>query len=190
MIEPTKLEVDEYIAGILGEYVAKSLIREAPTWFWGPGWPPAYYPGLKRILIPDIVADFWIINREVTKLALRFGLGHEFIHYIHDIRRSPFLTFPRVEEKLADVQGFRLSGISTTHGMQLWQRLFYEAEKTERKILRPAESSSPQKFYDVKYIDLSTGESYHKVISEEEQFDLYAKQREGKISVIDIKPIE
>jgi len=193
MIEPTKLEVDEYIARVLGEYVAKSLVWEAPTWFWGPGWPLAYYPSLKRFLIPDVVAVFWSVNREVTKLALRYGLGHEFAHFLQDVRHSPVVTFPWVAERLAERQGFKFSGISTSHGMQLWQRLFYELEVMERKIIRPAveelQHFEAEKWFYVRYIDLTTGKTREKTISDVEQFDLYKQQREGKISIIEIKPV-
>jgi len=129
-------EIDEYIANLLAEFVSKSVVWEAPTWFWGPGWPPVYYPGLKRILIPDLVAVFWDVNREVTKLALRWGLGHEFVHYLQDIRHSPVLTFRWVAERFAERQGFKLSGISTSHGMQLWQWLFHALEVKERKAIK------------------------------------------------------
>jgi len=191
MIEPAKLELDEYIATVLGEYVAKSLVWETPTWFWGPGWPLAYYPGLKRILIPDVVAVFWSVNQEVTKLALRYALGHEFAHFLQDVRHIPVLTVPWIAERVAERQGFKFSGISTSHGMQLWQRLFYEVELMERKAIKPTvkELFFPQKFFHVKYINLSTGETEHKVISEVEQVDLYKQQSEGKISIIEIKPI-
>jgi len=44
--------------------------------------------------------------------------------------------------------------------------------------------------FHVKYIDLTTGNTVEKDISDREQFDLYKLQGEGKISIIDIKPIK
>jgi len=43
--------------------------------------------------------------------------------------------------------------------------------------------------FHVKYIDLSTGKSLEKDISDREQYDIYKMQREGKISIIDIKKV-
>jgi len=42
--------------------------------------------------------------------------------------------------------------------------------------------------FHVEYIDLSTGKRQEKTIPEKEQYDLYRQQREGKISIISIKP--
>jgi len=42
--------------------------------------------------------------------------------------------------------------------------------------------------FHVRYIDQSTGKTVEKDISSREQFDLYRLQREGKISIISIKP--
>jgi len=44
--------------------------------------------------------------------------------------------------------------------------------------------------FHVKYIDLPTGKTLEKDIEAREQHDLYALQREGKISIIEIKPIK
>jgi len=53
----------------------------------------------------------------------------------------------------------------------------------ERKF---ASSSS----FHVKYIDLMTGRTEEKDISDIEQYDLYRLQREGKISIIEIHKVE
>jgi len=45
------------------------------------------------------------------------------------------------------------------------------------------------KMFHVRYIDLETGKTQEKTISDVEQYDLYKAQREGKISIISIKPI-
>jgi len=44
--------------------------------------------------------------------------------------------------------------------------------------------------FDVKYIDLATGKTTEKTIAEREQYDLYELQREGKISIISIRPVK
>jgi len=184
-------EVDEYIGSLLAEYTAKSLVWETPTWFWGPGWPPAYYPDLKRILIPDLVASFWSVNKEVTKLALRYALGHEYGHFLQDVRHSPVVTFPLIADRLAERQAIKLSGISTSHGMQLWQRLFYEVEVMERKVIKPVvKAGFSEKRFFVRYIDLTTGRTEERTIPEIEQYELYKLQREGKVSIIEIHALD
>jgi len=51
-------------------------------------------------------------------------------------------------------------------------------------------SFSPVGKFHVRYIDLETGRTVEKTISDVEQYDLYREQREGKISIIEIEPIE
>jgi len=41
--------------------------------------------------------------------------------------------------------------------------------------------------FDVRYIDLTTGKTLEKTITEREQYELYELQREGKISIVSIK---
>jgi len=125
-------EVDEYIGELLVEYVAKTVgVTEAPYWFWGPGWPLMYYPDLRKILIPFIVAFFWGRDREKTKSALRYALGHEFWHFVQDVRgewaiRVRIIDFPFLAEYMAEKQGVRLSGIPSAEGLRLWRELFSE----------------------------------------------------------------
>jgi len=142
LIPEVRAEVDKYIGETLAEFVAKTVgITEAPFWFWGVGWPLMYYPKLRKILIPDIVAVFWIRDREKTKRALRYALGHEFWHYSQEVRgewiiRVPILDYPRLAEYIAEKQGVRLSGITTVEGLRLWRELFeeYAPERLESPL--------------------------------------------------------
>lgn len=43
--------------------------------------------------------------------------------------------------------------------------------------------------FHVRYIDLTTGKTKEETIPEKEQYDLYKRQREGKISIIEIKRV-
>jgi len=58
------------------------------------------------------------------------------------------------------------------------------------KVEEVYESFSPiAKMFHVRYIDLETGKTQEKTISDIEQYDLYKAQREGKISIISIHPV-
>jgi len=47
--------------------------------------------------------------------------------------------------------------------------------------------SQASKGFHVRYIDHSTGRIVDKTISDVEQYDLYSRAREGKISIIEIR---
>jgi len=130
-LETAKVEATEYINDLLNEFVAKTLdIEVGPSWDFGPVWPPMYYPSVKKILVPETVVALWAIDREKTKSALRWGMGHEFWHYVQEVRGErgvPILSFPRIAQKIAEKQAVRLSGITTVEGVRLWRALLLEA---------------------------------------------------------------
>jgi len=130
-METARLEVTEYINGLLNEFVAKTLDMEVPpSWDFGPVWPPMYYPHVKKILVPETVVVLWAIDEKKTKRALRWGMGHEFWHYVQEVRGErgvPILSFPRIAQKIAEKQAVRLSGITTVEGESLWRELLREA---------------------------------------------------------------
>jgi hypothetical protein len=62
------------------------------------------------------------------------------------------------------------------------------SEYVQNRVQFVWQSESDKKFH-VRYINLVNGRTEEKTILEREQFDLYKEQREGKISIIEIKPI-
>jgi len=126
-VERAAFEVREFIDDLLREYVAKVPGMEVPPlWDLAPVWPPQYYPRARKILIPEQVALLWAIDKELTKTALRWAGGHEFWHYVQEIRGIwgiPILDFPAVAEYIANKQAVRLSGVTTAEGMRAWELL-------------------------------------------------------------------
>ena len=130
-LETARLEATEYINGLLNEFVAKVLdIEVSPSWDFGPVWPPMYYPRVKKILVPETVVVLWAVDREKTKPALRWAIGHEFWHYVQEVRGEhgvPILSFPLIAQKIAEKQAVRLSGITAFEGERGWRELLGEA---------------------------------------------------------------
>ena len=130
-LEMARVEAAEYIDGLLEEFVAKTLgVEVPPSWDFGPVWPPMYYPSVKKVLVPETVMVLWAIQREKTKLALRWAMGHEFWHYVQEVRGErgvPILSFPRIAQKIAEKQAVRLSGVTTVEGERVWRELLREA---------------------------------------------------------------
>lgn len=130
-LERATIEVREFINDLLSEYTAKVPdVMAPPLWDLAPVWPLQYYPRVKKILIPDQVVALWVMDREKTKTALRWAVAHEFWHYVQELRatrglRIPVLDFPVLAEYLAGKQAVRLSGITTTEGMQVWRELLH-----------------------------------------------------------------
>lgn len=122
------VEVRDYIDGLLREYVNRTWdVDEPPLWDLAPVWPPTYYPRVKKILIPQNVAILWVKAKETTMNALSWGLGHEYWHYVQDLRGErggiPILSFPILAEFLATKHAGRLSGITSAEGVRLWVEL-------------------------------------------------------------------
>jgi len=130
-LEMAKVEATEYINGLLEAYVARTLdVEIPPSWDFGPVWPPMYYPSIKKILIPETVVVLWAIDKYKAERALRWAVGHEFYHYVQEVRGErgvPILSFPRIAQRIAEKQAVRLSGITTVEGERLWRELLQEA---------------------------------------------------------------
>lgn len=133
-METARLEATEYINDLLSEFLAKTLnIEVSPSWDFGPVWPPVYYPSVKKILVPEAVVVLWAKDRDKTKLALRWAMGHEFWHYVQEVRGErgvPILSFPWIAQKIAEKQAVRLSGITAVEGERLWRELLRRECKT------------------------------------------------------------
>jgi len=134
-LERAIIEVREFINDLLSEYVAKVPdVEVPPSWDLGPVWPPQYYPGVRKILVPEKVAVLWAVDKEKTKTALRWSFAHEFWHYVQEVRgarrfRIPVLEFPVLAEYLAGKQAVRLSGITTAEGLKVWRELLFALER-------------------------------------------------------------
>jgi len=128
-LERATFEVREFINDLLSEYVAKVPdVRVPPLWDLAPVWPPQYYPRVKKILVPEQVAVLWVMDKEKTKTALRWGIGHEFWHYVQEVRGEwgiPILDFPVVAEYVAGKQAVRLSGVTAAEGVRAWEDLLW-----------------------------------------------------------------
>lgn len=130
-LERARIEVTEFIDDLLAEYVAKTVdVNTPPLWDFAPVFPPVYYPKAKKILIPLWVPLMWARDRAKAKPALRWAIGHEFYHYVQEVRAEhggirgiQILSFPRIAEYAAMRQAVRLSGVTNTHGMALWREL-------------------------------------------------------------------
>ena len=185
--EGARAELDLYVADWLTEYLSKTVaIDTPPRWTWTSGWSAPYYRRTeKAIYISEIYLKGYILSPSKAKRALRYALAHEYWHYVQDVRGGPFalpiLDFPKMAEYLADKHAVLLSGISDAEGQSLIVDvvdlvMYYERE-------------SPSREFKVRYIDLATGQTVEKTISEAEQYDLYREQHEGKISIIEITTI-
>ena len=130
-LETAKVEATEYINDLLEEFVARTLgVEVPPSWGFDPVWPPMYYPSVKKILIPETVMVLWAKDTDKTKLALRWAIGHEFWHYVQEVRGQrgvPILSFPWIAQRFAEKQAVRLSGVTTVEGERLWKELLVEA---------------------------------------------------------------
>jgi len=128
-LERAAIEVRDFIDDLLSEYMVKVPdMMVPPLWDLGPVWPPQYYPGVKKILVPEQVAVLWAMDKEKTKTALRWAFAHEFWHNVQEVRGErgiPILDFPVLAEYLAEKQAVRLSGITTAEGMRAWEELLF-----------------------------------------------------------------
>ena len=190
--EAARAELDLLVAEWLAEYLSKTVaVDRPPMWTWTSEWSMHYRRTEKVVYISELYLKAYILSPSKAKRALRYALAHEYKHYVQDVRGGPFalpiLDFPRIAEYLADKHAVLLSGISDAEGQSLIVEMvdlvmFYEAQRDslDRQHIRE---------FKVRYIDLTTGQTVETTISEVEQFDLYEQQREGKISIIEIKTV-
>jgi hypothetical protein len=118
--EEAKAEVAMLIDETLREYVSKTMgIYAPPRWEWTYEYPFFYNPPNRTIYVSEPVSVWWWMrDKEKAKKALRYALGHEFWHYVQDVRgewriRVPILAFPGLAEYIAQKHAVRLSGVGT-----------------------------------------------------------------------------
>lgn len=187
--EGARAELDLLVAEWLTEYLSKTVaVDTPPRWTWTSEWSMHYRRTERTIYISELYLKAYLLSPSKAKRALRWALAHEYWHYVQDVRSGPFgiqvLDFPRMAEYLSDKHAVLLSGISDAEGQSLTVEIvdlvmYYEGQR---------ESPASREF-KVRYIDLTTGQTIEETISEAEQYDLYRDQREGKISIIEIKTV-
>jgi len=132
-------ELAAYIDEQLAEFTAKTLgITVPPAWDWSSEWMEPYYlRSLKTIFLPkEFLMIAFRLAPEKTKRALRGALGHEFWHYVQDVRGDPLVIrgikiadIPtlKVSENLAERVAMKravvLTGISHAEHMRNWHEI-------------------------------------------------------------------
>jgi len=138
MPEPEE-ELTRYIDEQLAEFTAKTLgITAPPTWDWSHEWMEPYYlRSLKRIFLPkEFIMRAYLMIPEKTKHALRGALGHEFWHYVQDVRGDPLVikgikvaNIPTLNisenlaERVAIKRAVLLTGISHAEHLRNWEEI-------------------------------------------------------------------
>ena len=130
--EQAKVEASIFIEGNLRSFVARTpRVEKPPRWKWSLEFPPHFViPDL--IVLPEhVIVSGWIVNKEKTKRALRFTLGHEFAHYSMYVVlvKNPWRVIPRLKlysQIIADAHAFRLTGITDRENTRLWGELIAE----------------------------------------------------------------
>ena len=130
--EQAKFEAYIFIEGNLRSFVARTpRVEKPPRWDWRLDFPP-YFVIPDLIILPEhVIVSGWIVNKEKTKRALRFTLGHEFAHYSMYVVlvKSPWRIMPRLKlysQTIADAHAFRLTGITPKECHRLWGELISE----------------------------------------------------------------
>jgi len=109
------------------------------------------------------------------------------IPYVISILWSPYISPRELTENLP-VTLFKTDTLSTDIQFKPSVKVRYDPIRMELTILWALTASSSD--FDVRYIDLTTGKTIKKTIPEREQYDLMKLQREGKISIIEIKAVK
>jgi len=138
-VQEPEEELAKYINDQLAEFTAKTLrIMVPPAWAWGSEWMEPYYlRSLRTIFLPkDFLIRAYRLDPEKTKKAIRGSLGHEFWHYVQDIRGDPLVIkgikiadIPtlRVSENIAERVAIRrsvfLTGISHVEHLRNWEEI-------------------------------------------------------------------
>lgn len=130
-------ELEKFISDQLDEFTAKTLgITVPPAWAWSSEWlEPYYLRSLKTIFLPKefLIRAFLLVPKK-TKRALRGSLGHEFWHYVQDVRGDPLVVkgiviaqiptltvSENIAERVAIKRAVFLTGISHAEHLRDWE---------------------------------------------------------------------
>lgn len=125
-----KAEAHSFIDETLTEYVMRTpRVDVAPAWAWSLTFPPAFIPRANLILLPEhLIVPGWVVDKDLTKRALRYTIAHEFAHYkqYYLCTRQPWnpiLHMKLGSQIFADAEAFRLTGITSKQDFKMWGEL-------------------------------------------------------------------
>ena len=138
-MEESEVELSRYVNDQLAEFTAKTLgIKSPPAWAWAPEWVEPYYsPKLKTIYLPkEFLLHAFQLEPIKTKAAIRGSLGHEFWHYVQNVRGDPLVVkgikianIPTISlsenlaERVAIERAVLLTGIGHAEHLKHWEEL-------------------------------------------------------------------
>jgi len=136
-MEEFERELGKFIEDQLAEFTTKTLgIRVPPAWAWSSEWVEPYYlRSVKTIFLPkEFLMRAFLLDPEKTKKAIRGTLGHEFWHYVQDVRGDPLIikgikiaNIPtlklseNIAERVATKRAVFLTGISHVENLRDWE---------------------------------------------------------------------
>jgi len=189
-------ELAAYITEQLATFTTQTLgIMAPPAWAWSSEWlEPYYLRSKKTIFLPkDLLVRAYVLDPEKTKMAIKGSLGHEFWHYVQDIRGDPLVIkgikiadiptlkiSENIAQRVAIKRAVFLTGISHAEHLRNWEEI---SNMVITSFIKK-ESPIKPKTYKITYLD-AAGKKHVEDITDTVSF--YQKVRSEGLTVISIK---